>query len=48
MFVASGAAEQIRSRRKEQFYEIRLAELLAEAQSLGITKEELVARISSK
>lgn len=45
MFVATGATEMIRSRRKEAFYEVRLAELLSEARSLGITKEELIAQI---
>lgn len=45
MFVATGATERIRSRRKEAFYEVRLAELLSEARSLGITKEELIAQI---
>lgn len=45
MFVATGAAEVIRSRRKQEFYEVRLTELLAEARSLGITKEELIAHI---
>ena len=48
MFVASGAVEQIRASRKEQFYNVRLAELLAEAQSLGITRDELISKISSK
>lgn len=45
MFVASGAAEAIRRRRKQEFYEVRLSQLLAEAQSLGITKEELIEQI---
>ena len=45
MFVATGATEKIRSRRKQAFYEVRLAELLSEAKSLGITKEELIAQI---
>lgn len=45
MFVAPGAVEAIRSRRRQEFYEVRLRELLAEAQSLGITKEELIAQI---
>lgn len=45
MFVATGAVETIRSRRKQEFYDVRLAELLAEAQSLGITKEELIRHI---
>ena len=45
MFVATGAAEQIRRRRKEEFYQVRLAELLAEAQSLGITRDDLIREI---
>lgn len=45
MFVASGAAEKIRSRRKQQFFDFRLAELLMEARSLGISKDELIAHI---
>ena len=45
MFVAAGAMEKIRNRRKQEFYQVRLAELLAEAKSLGITAEELVAQI---
>lgn len=45
MFVATGATEKIRSRRKQEFYQVRLAELLAEAQSLGITREDLIREI---
>jgi len=45
MFVATGATEKIRARRKQEFYQVRLAELLAEAQSLGITKEDLIREI---
>ena len=45
MFVAAGAAERIRTRRKQEFYDLRLAELLAEARSLGITREELIRKI---
>lgn len=45
MFVATGAAEQIRTRRKHEFYQMRLTELLTEAGSLGISKEELIAQI---
>lgn len=45
MFVATGAVEQIRERRKQEFYQVRLAELLAEAQSLGITRDELIREI---
>lgn len=45
MFVATGAKEQIRMRRKEQFYDNYVKTLIAEAKSLGITKEELIAMI---
>ena len=45
MFVAAGATETIRNRRKQEFYQVRLAELLAEAQSLGITREVLIRAI---
>jgi len=45
MFVATGATEKIRVRRKQEFYQVRLAELLAEAQSLGITREDLIREI---
>lgn len=46
MFVAPGATEVIRQRRKQEFYNVRLQELLNEAQSLGITKEELIVQIN--
>jgi len=45
MFVATGATEKIRARRKQEFYQVRLAELLAEAQSLGITRDDLIREI---
>ena len=45
MFVSTGATEKIRSRRRQEFYQVRLAELLAEAQSLGITREDLIREI---
>lgn len=45
MFVMSGAKETIRSRRKEVFYENYLKALVNEANSLGISKDELVAMI---
>ena len=48
MFVAAGAVEKIRNRRKDAFYQMRLAELLAEARSLGISKEELIAQIKKE
>ena len=48
MFVAAGATEMIRSRRKQEFYEVRLAELLAEAKSLGIPRDELIEQIGQR
>jgi DNA-binding transcriptional regulator YhcF (GntR family) len=48
MFVSTGAVEKIRGRRKQNFYEVRLAELLTEAKSLGITKEELIQQIEKE
>ncbi len=45
MFVSPGAAERIRARRKQEFYQLRLTELLAEAKSLGITRAELIEEI---
>ena len=46
MFVADGAAEVIRLRRKQEFMEVKLRELLAEARSLGITTGELIAMLT--
>ena len=46
MFVADGAAEAIRLRRKQEFMEVKLRELLAEASSLGITTGELIAMLT--
>ena len=46
MFVAEGAAEAIRLRRKQEFMEVKLRELLAEARSLGITTGELIAMLT--
>ena len=48
MFVATGAVEKIRSRRKDAFYRMRLTELLAEARSLGISKKELIEQIKKE
>ncbi len=46
MFVAGGAAEQIRQRRKKEFMEVKLHALLTEARSLGITKEDFIAMLA--
>ncbi len=45
MFVATGATEIIRSRRKQEFYTVQLTRLLTEARSLGITTQELLEEI---
>lgn len=45
MFVATGAKAQIQGKRREQFYDNYVKNLMAEAMSLGITKKELVAMI---
>ena len=46
MFVADGAAELIRQRRTNEFKEKKIQELLSEARSLGITKDELIAMLA--
>ena len=48
MFVSTGATQKIRERRKQAFYQQQLMELLNEAHSLGITKEELIAQIEKE
>ena len=45
MFVATGAKAQIQGKRREQFYDNYVKSLMAEAVSLGITKEELIEMI---
>lgn len=45
MFVAAGAKRKIMEKRKEHFYDDYIRKLMAEAQSLGITKEELIRMI---
>ena len=45
MFVATGAKRQITERRKKNFYEDYVKSLLAEAKSLGISRQELIAMI---
>lgn len=47
MFVETGAAEKIRSRRKQAFKEKKIFALLAEAKSLGISKTELIEMIEN-
>ena len=48
MFVSPGAAEKIRNRRKEEFYNLKIRELLDEAKRLGITKAELIDQINKR
>lgn len=45
MFVSDGAKEVIRAKRKAQFYENYVSEIVNEAKTLGITKAELIAGI---
>ena len=45
MFVSEGAKEVIRTKRKAQFYENYVSEIVNEAKTLGITKAELIAGI---
>ena len=42
MFVASGAKEAIRKKRREHFFENYVKGMLTEAANLGISKEELI------
>ena len=46
MFVAAGAKETIRQKRKEHFFEDYIKEMLAEARNLGISREELIGMIA--
>lgn len=45
MFVTAGAKQRIMSKRKKHFYDDYVKSLIAEAGSLGITKQELIAMI---
>lgn len=45
MFVTAGAKKKIMEKRKKHFYDDYVKSLLAEAGSLGITKEELISMI---
>lgn len=45
MFVAAGAKEKIKVKKKSAFYDDYVRALLNEAASLGITREELIAMI---
>ena len=48
MFVAKGARERILNKRKAAFAEAHIAPLLHEANSLGITRDELIDMIKEK
>ena len=48
MFVAAGAREKINAKRRKAFVDTHTGKLLAEARSLGITKEGLIAMIEEK
>ena len=45
MFVVQGAKSQITAKRRKHFYDDYVKSLMAEAVSLGITKEELIEMI---
>lgn len=46
MFVSAGAKNVIQKRRQEEFYDHYVRRLLQEAESIGITKEELIVMIT--
>ncbi len=46
MFVAAGAKEAIRKKRREHFFEDYVKAMLAEAANLGISKKELIEMIA--
>lgn len=46
MFVAAGAADAIRAKRKQAFFEQFVKPMAAEAKSLGITPQELQAMLA--
>ena len=48
MFVATGAKEAIRKKRREHFFENYVKDMLTEAANLGISKEELIEMIAWK
>ncbi len=48
MFVSKGAREKILAKRKAAFAENHVVPLLAEAKSLGISKEELLTMIGER
>lgn len=48
MFVAGGAVEKLRAKRKESFYDHFIASMVAEAVRLGINREELGSLIDRR
>lgn len=42
MFVSSGAVEQLKGKRKEQFFDNFIRNLVEEARRLGISKDEII------
>lgn len=46
MFVSTGAKEQILSRRKEEFFDKYIRNLLQEAASLGLDKNQIIEMIN--
>jgi GntR family transcriptional regulator len=47
MFVAEGAKAQIQKKRRRSFYERYIGALLTEAQSIGISREDIVKMIEN-
>lgn len=47
MFVQKGAKQKIMEKRKQNFYNDYVKSLMAEAESLGISKKELIAMIEA-
>jgi len=45
MFVATGAVEKLRMKRKEEFYDHFIAKLVEEAHRLGLCKDEILTMI---
>ena len=45
MFVATGAREQLREKRREQFFDQYIVTMLKEAVKLGITKDQIMTMI---
>lgn len=48
MFVTQGAKEMIREKRREEFYDNFVSKLIAEAENLGISKQDLIKMITEK